>query len=142
MLTPFDPSYTSIWGSWRCVCMTHSKKNVCAYTPSSATHSSGTPRSGRLLSTVHTLQLCRQIALRSRSQPLWRYTERPWPAPALCPGHLEYIRARGILDPLPGPAGWVPSQAQPFSTPAWLIGGLTHWLPLQSPHTVTEHTCY
>lgn len=48
----------------------------------------------------------------------------------------------GYWIPLPWPAGWVaqPSAAL-FSSPAWLIGGLTHWLPLQSPHTVTRtHT--
>lgn len=100
------------------------------------THSSGTPRSGRLLSNVHTQQLCRQIALRSRSQPLWRCIERPWPAPALCPGHLEYIRAGGILDP-PAVAGWMggPAQRSPFQQPS-MIDRRPHSL---TPAAVTTH---
>ncbi len=118
-------------------CMTHSRKCVCCIYAKLSKHTPVEPHGQDVSSLPYThCSYADRLALRSRSQPLWRYTERPWPAPALCPGHLEYIRAGGILDP-PAVAGWMggPAKRSPFQQPS-MIDRRPHSL---TPAAVTTH---
>lgn len=133
-----NPFYASTWGSWRCFVWHVARECVCAYTPQvQQTLPSGTPWSGRLLSNVHTHRSYADRSLYALAQSLWRCTERPWPAPELCPGHLEYIRAGGgYWIPLPWP-GWMggPAQRSPFQQPS-MIDRRPHSL---TPAAATTH---
>lgn len=143
MLTPFEPLLYFYMRLMKVFCMTHSKRMcVCIY----AKLSKPTPvephgQDVSSLTYTHLSYADRSpCALTpSLSGGVQRGPGRPQRSALAI---WSTLGLEGYWIPLPWPAGWVarPSAAL-FSSPAWLIGGLTHWLPLQSPHTVTRtHT--